>query len=265
MSLEGQIALVTGGGSGIGAAVAAHFARLGAKVVVGDNRPDQANAVAADLRAGGYSVEAAGLDVTDETAMAACVEGLVAANGGLDHLVAAAGIATRHTIAQMPVEVWRRVIDVNLTGAFVAIKVAADAIGRRGGGTITLISSIAAEHLAYHSGAHYAASKTALTGLVRQAAFELGRRNIRVNAVAPGPMTNRMGGGETDPERRKASARNLPLQRVVEPADIAEVCAFLASPAARAVTGAYLPVDNGFLTGRGVAYRGYFEAHEEGF
>jgi NAD(P)-dependent dehydrogenase (short-subunit alcohol dehydrogenase family) len=120
-------------------------------------------------------------------------------------------------------------------------------------------------HIAYQSGAHYAASKSALTGLVRHAAFELGRRQIRVNAVGPGPMTNRMGGGETEVERRRATIRNLPLQRMVEPSDVANVCLFLASPAARAITGVYLPVDNGFLTGRGAAYARYFEAHEEAF
>ncbi|MGH7009488.1 MAG: SDR family NAD(P)-dependent oxidoreductase, partial [Caulobacteraceae bacterium] len=154
-------------------------------------------------------------------------------------------------------------IDVNLTGAFIAIKCAEPRLIERGGGSITLISSIAAEHIAYLSGVHYAASKTALIGLARHAAFELGRRNIRVNVVGPGPMTNRMGGGVVDPERRKATARNLPLQRMVEPEDIAEACAFLASGAARAITGVYLPVDSGFLTGRGVSYPRYFEGHGE--
>jgi NAD(P)-dependent dehydrogenase (short-subunit alcohol dehydrogenase family) len=165
----------------------------------------------------------------------------------------------------MPVETWRRVIDVNLTGAFIMLKFTEEAMAARGGGSLTVISSIAAEHIAYMSGAHYASSKAALTGLVRHAAFELGRRGIRVNAVGPGPMTNGMGGRTIDPERAAANARNLPLQRLVEPADVAEVCWFLASPAARAVTGVYLPVDSGFLTGRGVPYRAYFDLHEEAF
>jgi NAD(P)-dependent dehydrogenase (short-subunit alcohol dehydrogenase family) len=190
---------------------------------------------------------------------------IVETAGGLDHVVSAAGIAARPTITQMPPETWRRVIDVNLTGAFLAIKYAEAAITARGGGSITLISSVAAAHVAYLSGVHYAASKTALTGLVRHAAFELGRKQVRINAVGPGPMSNRMGGGVSDPERRAAAARNVPLQRVVEPEDVAEVCAFLASPAARAITGVYLPVDCGFLTGRGVQYAPYFTAHDEAF
>jgi 3-oxoacyl-[acyl-carrier protein] reductase len=265
MGFEGQVALVTGGGAGIGAAVARRFARGGAAVVVADVKGDLAEATAAALRAEGQVADGLALDVTDEAALEACIADTVARHGGLDHAVACAGIATRHTIPQMSAETWRRVIDVNLTGAFLTTKFAQGPIAARGCGSITVISSVAAEHVAYMSGVHYAASKTALVGMVRHAAFELGRKGIRVNAVGPGPMSNRMGGGAIDIERQRASARNLPLQRVVEPEDIGEVCAFLASPGGRAITGVYLPVDCGFLTGRGVNYRGYFDAHEEAF
>jgi NAD(P)-dependent dehydrogenase (short-subunit alcohol dehydrogenase family) len=194
----------------------------------------------------------------------ALVAGFANHRGGLDAAVAAAGTSSRHTIPQMDAATWRRVIDVNLTGAFLTIKAAA-AHAAPGGASIAVISSIAAAHIAYLSGVHYAASKAALTGLVRHAAFELGRRDIRVNAVAPGPMTNRMGGRPFPEDRQAAAAQNLPLQRLVTPSDVAEVCWFLASPAARAVTGVYLPVDSGFLTGRGVPYRPYFDLHEEAF
>lgn len=260
-----EVVLVIGGGSGIGAAVARKFGRLGARVTVGDIDGGRAESAAVEIRDAGGAAAGRGLDVTDAAALEAAVAEIVARDGGLDHLVCCAGIASRHTIPQMPPETWRRVIDVNLTGAFLAIKYGQAAIAARGGGTITVISSIAAEHIAYLSGVHYASSKAGLTGLVRHAAFELGRKQIRINAVGPGPMSNRMGGGAIDPERSRASARNLPLQRVVEPEDIAEVCGFLASPAARAVTGVYLPVDCGFLTGRGVRYEPYFEAHDEAF
>jgi 3-oxoacyl-[acyl-carrier protein] reductase len=261
MDFQGKVAFVTGGGSGIGAAVAQTFARAGASVVAADINGDNAQAIAGALTAEGLKCEPLTLDITDERAVEAAVAGIVARHGGLDDVVSCAGIASRHTLGQMPVETWRRVIDVNLTGAFIMLKFTEEAMAARGGGSLTVISSIAAEHIAYMSGAHYASSKAALTGLVRHSAFELGRRGVRVNAVGPGPMSNRMGGGEIDPDRQAASARNLPLQRVVEPEDIANVCAFLASPAARAVTGVYLPVDCGFLTGRGVRYQPYFEAH----
>ncbi|HEX3920118.1 MAG TPA: SDR family oxidoreductase [Caulobacteraceae bacterium] len=265
MGFEGQVAFVTGGGAGIGAAVARRFAQGGAAVVIADVKGDIAAATAAAIRDEGLAAEGVELDVTDEVALEACVAGIVARHGGLDHAVASAGIASRHTIPQMPVETWRRVIDVNLTGAFLTTKFAQGPIAARGGGSITVISSVAAEHVAYLSGVHYAASKTALVGMVRHAAFELGRKGIRVNALGPGPMSNRMGGGVSDPARRAAAARNVPLQRVVEPEDLGEVCAFLASRGGRAITGVYLPVDCGFLTGRGVNYRGYFDAHDEAF
>jgi len=259
-----KTAVVTGGGSGIGAAVAERFARGGAHVGVLDADPVTAKATAQRLRAVGLSAEALVCDVSDADGLEAAIGGLADARGGLDAAVCAAGVASRHTIPQMDAATWRRVIDVNLTGAFLGLKSAA-AHASPAGAAITIISSVAAEHIAYLSGVHYASSKAGIAGLVRHAAFELGRRNIRVNAVGPGPMSNRMGGAAADAGRLEATARNLPLQRVVEPSDIGEVCWFLASPAARAVTGVYLPVDCGFLTSRGAPYQGYFDAHGETF
>ncbi|HSV01886.1 MAG TPA: SDR family NAD(P)-dependent oxidoreductase [Phenylobacterium sp.] len=259
-----ETAVVTGAGSGIGAAVAERFARGGAHVGVLDASEAGAQASAERLRAGGLSAEPLVCDVTDASAVEAAIGGLAERRGGVDAAVCAAGVASRHTIPQMDAAAWRRVIDVNLTGAFLSLKSVA-AHASPAGASITIVSSVAAEHVAYLSGVHYASSKAGITGLVRHAAFELGRRNIRVNAVGPGPMSNRMGGGSVDAAQQQAAARNLPLQRVVEPADVAEVCWFLASPAARAVTGVYLPVDCGFLTSRGAAYQRYFEAHGEAF
>jgi NAD(P)-dependent dehydrogenase (short-subunit alcohol dehydrogenase family) len=263
MTFEGQVTIVTGAASGIGEAVARRFAAAGATVILADIQGEAALRVAADLQAAGGRAEGVSLDVADAASIESVVAQVHADHGALDHAICCAGVASRHTIAQMGAEQWRRVIDVNLTGVFLTLKAAAGVL--RSGGSITAISSIAAEHIAYLSGVHYAASKSGLTGLVRQAAFELGRHGIRVNAIAPGPMSNRMGGGRIDDDRLKRSARNLPLQRVVEPADIAEACAFLASPAASAITGVYLPVDCGFLTARGAAYRDYFDLHGEPF
>ena len=261
MSFADKTVLVTGGGSGIGAAVAQGFARAGARVIVSDRNEDGVARIVAAITGTGGQALARPLDVTDAVALDALADE-AAASGGLHHAVCCAGIASRHTIPQMSAEQWRQVVDVNLTGVFLTMKAAARVMGAEGG-SITAISSIAAEHLAYLSGVHYAATKSALTGLVRHSAFELGRRNIRVNAVAPGPMRNRMGGGDIPDDRLASAARNLPLQRVVEPEDVADACLFLASAQARAITGVYLPVDCGFLTGRGVAYKPYFDLHDE--
>jgi 3-oxoacyl-[acyl-carrier protein] reductase len=258
-----KTAVITGAGRGIGAAVARRFAAGGAHVSVVDRDAAGVATVVDELRQAGGHVEGHVCDVTDEAALSEVMRSAAAA-GGVDAVVCSAGVAGRHTIPQMTADDWRRVIEVNLTGAFLALKTAA-AHAAPSGASITMISSIAAQHIAYQSGAHYASSKAGLTGLVRHAAFELGRRNIRVNAVGPGPMTNRMGGAPPNPARHAAIARELPLQHLVEPDDIAEVCWFLASPGARAITGVYLPVDAGFLTSRGVAYRPYFEAHGEAF
>lgn len=265
MNFAGETILVTGGGSGIGAAVATAFASCGAKTVIVDLKLAEAEDTAAALRERGHIAIARCVDVTDAAALSECVHAIEKECGGIKHVVACAGIASRHTIPQMGAEDWRRVVDVNLTGSFLAIKATEAAIAARGGGSITLISSVAAEHVAYFSGVHYAASKTGQVGLVRHAAFELGRKGIRVNAVGPGPMSNRMGGGAFSDERQKAMSRDIPLQHIVKPEDIANVCLFLASPLARAVTGVYLPVDCGFLTSRGQPYRTYFDLHDEAF
>lgn len=265
MDFTNQTIWVTGGGSGIGAAVARSFAAAGGTVIVSDIDRQHGEEVVDDIRNHGGFAEARALDVTDYPALEATVEFASRYHGGIDHVIACAGVASRHTINQMSPETWRRVIDVNLTGAFLVTKAARAAMAERGDGSVAVVSSVAAEHVAYLSGAHYAASKTALVGFVRHAAFELGARNIRVNAVGPGPMSNRMGGGRFPDDRLKAMAQNLPLQRVVEPEDVANACLFLASPLARAITGVYLPVDGGFLTSRNAPYRAYFEAHEEVF
>ena len=265
MNFSKQTVWVTGGGSGIGAAVAQGFAAAGAAVVISDIDRQHGEEIANGIRDAGGIADALALDVTDYSALESTAGFIAKQHGGIDHVVACAGISSRHTINQMAPETWRRVIDVNLTGAFLVTKAARAAMAERGGGSVAVISSVAAEHVAYLSGVHYAASKTALVGFVRHAAFELGAKNIRVNAVGPGPMSNRMGGGRFPEDRLKAMAQNLPLQRVVEPEDVANTCLLLASPLAKAITGVYLPVDGGFLTSRNAPYRAYFEAHEEAF
>jgi NAD(P)-dependent dehydrogenase (short-subunit alcohol dehydrogenase family) len=263
IEFKGRVVLIAGAASGIGAAVARSFARAGAHVALADIASCE-DTLAQIAREGGEA-ESVSLDVTDGPRAEAALRDLVGRVGALHHVVNCAGLATRHTLAQMPAEAWRRVIEVNLTSGFILIKAAEPYIAAAGGGSVTLISSVAAEHIAYFSGAHYAASKAGQLGLVRHAAFELGRRGIRVNAIGPGPMSNRMGGGQHPAETLHRTALNLPLQQVVEPEDVADACLFLSSPMARAISGVYLPVDAGFLTSRGQPYRRYFDLHDASF
>lgn len=263
LSFKGKSVLVTGAAAGIGAAVAQAFAQAGARVAVADLEP--CDGTLHGLAALGGEAMDARLDITDADAVEAALADIAGRFGALHHVINCAGLATRHTLSQMSVDTWRRVIDVNLTGSFILVKAAEQHLARAGEGSITLISSVAAEHVAFLSGAHYAASKTAQLGLVRQAAFELGRLGVRVNAVGPGHMSNRMGGGRHTAESLKAAARKMPLQRIVEPEDVADACLFLASPMARVITGVYLPVDAGFLTARGQPPEAYFQAHGAAF
>ncbi|MCP5431969.1 MAG: SDR family oxidoreductase [Alphaproteobacteria bacterium] len=266
ISFAGKVALVTGAAAGIGAALARGFAGAGAKVLLCDVLDEKGEAEAASIRKAGGEARYVRLDVSDETAIGALVGEVAREWGGIDVLLSNAGIAGTYTIPQLPGEHWRRVLEVNLSASFYLTKAVAPSMRARGGGTILVTSSVAAEHVAYFSGAHYATTKTALIGFVRHAAFELGRHRIRVNALLPGPMANRMGAaGRHSDGRLAATAANMPLQRAVEPEDVAHAALFLASPYASAITGVALPVDVGFLTGRGVALAPYFALHGEAF
>ncbi|NWG46332.1 MAG: SDR family oxidoreductase [Alphaproteobacteria bacterium] len=264
IDFKDRVVLVTGAAAGIGAATARAFAHAGARVLLLDLLEEAGEAEAAALRQRGLAARFRPLDVADEADIGVMVAEVTAAWGGVDVVFSNAGIAGTFTIPQLTGEHWRRVLEVNLSASFYLTKAVTPSMIERGGGSIIITSSVAAEHVAYYSGVHYATTKTALKGFVRHAAFELGRHQIRVNAIGPGPMSNRMyAGGRHEAERLEAMAQNQPLQRPVEPEDIAHAAAFLASPLASAITGVYLPVDGGFLTGRNASQRGYFKVHNE--
>jgi 3-oxoacyl-[acyl-carrier protein] reductase len=254
----GKVALVTGGGNGIGAATARAFAREGAYVAVLDRAAAAAEAVAAEIaarggRAGGYP-----LDVADAAAFARLAAAIAAAAGGIDILVNSAGTITRHTIGGMPGDVWERVVAVNLRGPFNGTQAVLPYLRARGGGAIVNIASVAGRRISFGGGAHYSASKAGLLGFTRHAAYELAPDHIRVNAVCPGPTATAFGGGMPTPEARAMRARKIPLGRMVEPEDIADAVLFLAGDRARMCTGVALDVDGGVLISNDVPYAEYF-------
>lgn len=234
--------LVTGGSGGIGAGVAARFAAAGAAVMVGWRTGAQRAAAVVDaVVAAGGAAASARADVTrpDE-----CAELMASASrrfGGLDAVVACAGVQPVAPLPGMAVDEWQRVVEQNLTGAFVTLQAAARALGP--GGSVTLVGSIEATRPA-PGHAHYAASKAGAAMLARSAALEYGPAGLRVNSVSPG-LVDRPGLEQDWPEGLRRWRAAAPLGRVGTPADIGDACVFLASPLASWITGHDLVVDGG--------------------
>ncbi len=224
-------ALVVGGASGIGRSCAAALAAAGWPVVVADLRPDP---------------EAPGsvaVDVRDAEAVRAAVDAAAAAHEGLGTVVYAAGTARVTPLLEVSAREWELVIGVNLTGAFNVLQASAPHISP--GGSCTVISSI--DSAAPVAGlAHYSAAKAGCEALVRSAALELGHRGVRCNAVLPGVVRTPLMAATLDREGVSDDfVRQTPLGRIAAGEDIADVVVFLASPAARWITGVSLAVDGG--------------------
>src|SRR4029077_16926511 len=214
IDLTGKIALVTGGGNGIGAASCRALAEAGARIAVIDRDGDAAARVAAEIGSG--ATEHA-LDVSDGAAFAQLASEIAAQRGGIDVLVNSAGTITRQTIAAMPAADWDRVIAVNLAGPFNGIQAVIPHMRKRGGGSVVNIASVAGRRISFGGGANYSASKAGLLGLTRHAAYELAPDHIRVNAVCPGPTATAFGGGQIPTrEQRERRAAKIPLGRMVE-------------------------------------------------
>jgi len=236
-----KVALVTGGAGDIGAAIAARLAQDGARVVVADRDGEGARKRAAAIHASGGVAEAAEYDQTSRES----VERLFADIGQLDICVANAGYGRFGSVLEQDFEVWRRHIDINLTGTFLVCQAAARKMVAGGGGALVINASTAAlRSCTLFSG--YAASKAGVEMLARCLADELGPVGIRVNTVCPGVIETSMTGGLLDTgSMRRLVSSETPLGRTGRPEDIANVVAFLASDAAAYVTGAALLVDGG--------------------
>jgi 3-oxoacyl-[acyl-carrier protein] reductase len=241
--LEGRRAIVTGGGQGIGAAVAAVFSAHGAAVVVADVDAASAQRSAAALRAGGAAAAAARLDVRDPDEVAAAVALCRDRFGGLDILVNNAGITRDATLRRMTLDDFAAVLDVHLKGAFLVTQAAAAVMREQRAGAIVNISSISGK-VGMVGQANYSAAKAGLIGFTKAVAKELAPHGIRVNAVQPGLIRTAM----TEALRPDIWAQKLaeiPMGRAGEPADVANAVLFLASDLAAYVTGAVLEVTGG--------------------
>ena len=253
----GKVAVVTGGGNGIGAATCRAFAAQGARVAVLDRDASAAESVAGGIADRGGNATAHAVDVADRAAFHVAATKIAEAAGGIDVLVNGAGTTVRQLIRDMRPEDWDRVIAVNLTGAFNGIQAVLPHMRRRGGAIIN-VASIAGQRISFGGTANYSASKAGLLGLTRHAAYELAPDGIRVNAVCPGPTATAFGGAIPSEETKALRAQKIPLGRMCEPEDIADPILFLAGPAARMITGVALTVDGGVLVKNDTPYEEYF-------
>lgn len=242
-SLAGRVALITGGGTGIGLEIARCMATAGATVIITGRREAVLQEAAAEIGEGAHYIAN---DITDLAGLDGLVAQVEAEYGPLDILVNNAGINLKKPALEVTDEDFSRIIHTNLNAVFALTRAAAQRMVARRSGVILMISSMAA-YYGIDRVVAYAASKSAVEGMVKVLASEFSKDGVRINAIAPGFIETAMSrtAMNSDPERRDRAMRRTPMGKFGQPADIGHAAVFLASDGARYITGASLPVDGG--------------------
>ena len=243
--IDGQIAVVTGGASGIGLAASELLLEAGARVVILDRNGEEAQRASRLLGANAVAMQ---LDVADADKVDAVFSQIAADNGRIDILVNNAGIAIRRPALELSLADWNAVVAVNMTGTFLCARAAAKAMPASGGSIVNTASIMGLSGGGLYPNISYQTTKGGLVNMTRALAVEWAPRGIRVNAVAPTwTKTALIAKLQDQPEMMKKIVALTPLGRIAETEEVATAILFLASPAAAMVTGHILAVDGGFL------------------
>jgi 3-oxoacyl-[acyl-carrier protein] reductase len=252
MRLDGKRTIVTGGAGGIGGAIARRMAAVGAHIMIADLNREKAELTAIGLGKGHFAGE---VDVASLDSVEAMVAAAEREMGGVDVLVHCAGVAMLRDVLEVPPAEWKRVIDINLMGTYYACwAVARSMVARGNGGSLITIASAAAARPSRGASA-YGAAKGGVVTLTKALAVDLAGRNIRVNAIAPGPVETEMARSEHRSETRTMFEKMIPMRRYARPDELGSAAVFLASDESSYVSGAIVTVDGGYSGAGNMGWR----------